>query len=56
MKVVFHDYPGPFHAHFPGPSMTIMSIFYVFPVPWTSNKSYTHAHLLYVTICFKWQL
>jgi len=27
-KVVFRDFPGPFHVHFPGP---ITSIFYVFP-------------------------
>jgi len=29
LKVVFHEFPGSFHVHFPGLSM---SIFHVFPV------------------------
>jgi len=50
VEVVFHDIPGPFHVHFYGP---FMSIFHVFPVPftgmdWISNKSdlsYTDEYL-----------
>jgi len=36
MKVVFHDFPGTFHVHFPGLANChdhLCPFFHVFPVP-----------------------